>query len=65
METGPGYYRPLTMERKEGINKFYEQAALSMYSGYSKRMAHFSEKGDQQQKRIASLFSEAQRNQSK
>jgi hypothetical protein len=65
METGPGYYRPLTMERKEGINKFYEQAALSMYSGYSKRMAHFSEKGDQQQKGIASLFSEAQRNQSK
>jgi hypothetical protein len=65
METGPGYYRPLTQDRKEGINKFYEQAALSMYTGYSKRMAVFTEKGDQQQKYIASLFSEAQKNQIK
>ena len=61
IETGPGYYRPLTPERKEGINKFYEQAALSMYTGYCKRMADFAEKGDQQQKYIASLFAEAQK----
>jgi hypothetical protein len=65
METGPGYFRPLTQERKEGINKFYEQAALSMYTGYCKRMADFAEKGDQQQKNIASLFAEAQKNQIK
>ena len=65
LETGPGYYRPLTQERKEGINKFYEQAALSMYTGFSKRMADFAGKGDQQQKRIASLFSEAQKYQNK
>ena len=59
MDPGPGYYRPLTEERKMGINRFYAQAALSMYKGYSMRMANFAEKGGPQQKRIAELFSRA------
>ena len=33
MDPGPGYYRPITQERKDGINKFYEQTALFMYNG--------------------------------
>jgi hypothetical protein len=61
METGPGYYRPITAERKEGINKFYEQTALSMYTGFAKRMAAYAEKGGEQQKRIANLFFESQK----
>lgn len=61
MDPGPGYYRPITPERKEGINKFYEQTALSMYTGFAKRMAVYAEKGGEQQKRIASLFFEAQK----
>jgi hypothetical protein len=61
MEPGPGYYRPITPERKEGINKFYEQAALSLYNGFTNRMAGYDEKGDARQKRIATLFFEAQK----
>jgi len=61
MDPGPGYYRPITVERKEGINKFYEQTALSMYTGFAKRMATYAEKGGEQQKRIANLFFEAQK----
>ncbi|HEX7410906.1 MAG TPA: hypothetical protein VF298_02075 [Bacteroidales bacterium] len=59
MDPGPGYYRPITPERKDGINKFYEQAALSMYNGFAKRMAGYAEKGDTNQKRIAALFTDA------
>ncbi|MEI8115635.1 MAG: hypothetical protein WCI54_18530, partial [Bacteroidia bacterium] len=61
MDPGPGYYRPITPERKDGINKFYEQTALSMYSGFAKRMTVYAEKGDEQQKQIANLFFEAQK----
>ena len=61
MDTGPGYFRPITSERKDGINKFYEQAALSMYNGFAKRMEKYAKEGDEQQKRIASLFLEAQK----
>jgi hypothetical protein len=61
LDAGPGYYRPITAERKDGINKFYEQAALSMYNGFAKRMAGYAEKGDANQKRIAALFADAQK----
>ncbi|MBK7709793.1 MAG: hypothetical protein IPJ37_01615 [Bacteroidales bacterium] len=60
MDPGPGYYRPITSERREGINKFYEQAALSMYTGLVNRMAKYSEKGNTEQKHIAELFAKAQ-----
>jgi hypothetical protein len=62
MEPGPGYYRPITNERKDGINKFYEQVALSMYNGFANRMTGFAEKGDTQQKHLADLFRKAQNN---
>ncbi len=61
MDPGPGYYRPITPERREGINKFYEQTALSMYNGFTKRMDNYAEKGNMQQKRLAAMFSEAQK----
>jgi len=58
METGPGYYRPITPERKEGINKFYEQTALSMYVGFAKRMENYASGGDARQQKIAAIFNE-------
>lgn len=58
LDPGPGYYRPITPERREGIIKFYEQTALTMYEGFTKRMARYAEKGDVQQKHMASLFFE-------
>ena len=61
MDPGPGYFRPITVERKAGINQFYEKTALSMYNGFSKRMAGYAEKGTVQQKRVAALFSDAQK----
>ena len=61
LDPGPGYYRIITPERRIGIDKFYAQAALMMYNGFMKRMAGYAEKGDMQQKHIATLFSEAQK----
>jgi hypothetical protein len=61
LDTGLGYYRPITPERREGINKFYEQTALSMYTGFAKRMAAYAEKGDENQKHLAALFLEARK----
>jgi hypothetical protein len=59
MDPGPGYFRLITPERREGIKKFYEQAALAMYNGLVTRMAKYAETGDIRQKHIADLFSEA------
>jgi hypothetical protein len=61
MDPGPGYYRAISPERRKGINKFYERAALSMYQGFVKRMERYGVKGDTRQRRIASLFSDAQK----
>jgi len=61
LDAGPGYYRPITPERKEGINQFYERTALAMYTGFVKRMEGYAGKGDARQKRIAALFSAAQK----
>ena len=56
MDPGPGFYRPITSERRTGINQFYEQAALTMYDGFVIRMTVYAEKGDSQQKKVAALF---------
>jgi len=61
LDPGQGYYRPVTPERREGINKFYERAALSIYEGFVKRMENYAEKGDMRQKHKAELFSDAQK----
>ncbi len=59
MDPGPGYFRPITPERKEGINKFYEQTALSLFNGFSKRMTGYAQSIDNRQKRMADLFTQA------
>ena len=61
IDPGPGYYRPITDERRNGINNFYQQTALSMYNGLAKRMENYAMKGDIHQKHMAELFSSAQK----
>ena len=61
MDPGPGYFRPITPQRREGLNKFFERTSLGMYEGFTKRMALYAEKGDARQKRVAALFAEAQK----
>lgn len=58
-DPGPGYYRPITPERKQGINKFYEHATLTMYKGFEKRMEKYAVEGNQHQKQMADLFFQA------
>ena len=62
LDPGPGYYRPITIERKEGINQFYEKTALAMYSGFVKKMAEYGDKGNAHQKKVAELFAKALKN---
>jgi hypothetical protein len=61
IDPGQGYYRPLTLERKEGFDKYYEQTALSLFKGFANRMDRFLKEGDTRQKRLANLFTEAQK----
>ncbi len=61
IDPGKGYYRTITSERKEGINKFYEQAALAMYNGFANLMAECEVNGNIWQKRVATIFNEAQK----
>ncbi len=55
---GKGYFRPITEERKNDIIKFYELAATTMFKGFVNKMNLYSKSGDNQQKKIANLFSE-------
>jgi hypothetical protein len=55
----PGFFRPITPQRRAGILKFYENAALGMYSGLARRMTVHAQSPDAGKKRIASLFQKA------
>jgi hypothetical protein len=61
--TGPGYYRAITPERKEGIQRFYEKTALTMYSGFEKRMAQYANSSEPARKKLADLFVDCQKKQ--
>jgi hypothetical protein len=65
MDPGPGYYRTITGERKEGIINMYQRTALALYAGFANRMQHYAVAGDTRQQRMASLFSNAQEEQGK
>ncbi len=56
MDPGKGYYRTITSGRKEGINNFYGQAALTMFNGFAKRMENYATNGNADQKDIAASF---------
>ena len=61
IDPGKGYFRAITPERKEGINSFYEQAALAMYNGFANIMADCEVSGNIWQKQITTIFNEAQK----
>jgi hypothetical protein len=56
LDPGPGYYRAITAERRRSIVRFYEQAALTMYKGFVKRMERYAASGDARQKKISALL---------
>ncbi len=56
LDPGPGYYRPITPERRANINTFYASTALTMYKGVLMRMERQAVHGTEQEKRIASLL---------
>lgn len=61
LDPGPGYYRAITPERRHSIVRFYEQAALTMYKGFVKRMDRYAASGGSRERRIAALFEKARR----
>ncbi len=56
VETGEGYFRALTPERIQAINRFYEQAALAMYGGFVNQMERYRIEGNADQKALGELF---------
>jgi hypothetical protein len=58
IDSGAGYYRPITASRKEGILKFYEKTALSMYAGFEHRMLVYAQSPDDHEKHLAETFNQ-------
>jgi hypothetical protein len=55
-----GFFRPMTVDRRNSIVKFYESTALNMYAGLAKRMAVYAESVELGKRRMAMLFQQAQ-----
>ena len=56
-----GFFRPMTTKKRASIIKFYENAALSMYNGFAKRMSGYAQSLDVDKRRLAGLFQQAAR----
>jgi hypothetical protein len=56
MDPGPGYFRAVTPERRKSIEKFYAQAALTMYQGFVNRVERYASQGDARERRIAAIW---------
>jgi hypothetical protein len=61
LDPGSGYFRPITSHRKDGINDFYKQAALSMFNGFEKRMEKYEHSDNKKEKEIALLYRQAKK----
>ena len=62
LDPGPGYFRAITPERRQGILKFHENAAITMYSGLVNKMQRYSKSENPVEKRIAALYQDAVKN---
>jgi hypothetical protein len=60
LDPGPGYFRAITPERKQGIKRFFGQAALTMYKGFEKRMEKYAAGTDTKQQQIAAIYNKIQ-----
>ena len=54
-DPGPGHFRAITPQRRQSIEKFYEQAALTMSKGFFNRMKRYAAGGDARDRRVAGL----------
>ena len=59
-DPGPGYFRPVTVERRATMQKFYENAAAGMYDGLARRMSVDPGPADVRLRHLQSLFKQAQ-----
>jgi len=59
-EPGPGYFRFMTPEKRAAIVKFYEDSALRMYQGLTRRMADYAKNSAARERRLGALFQTAQ-----
>ena len=55
----PGFFRPMTAAKRTSILKFYENAALNMFNGLTRRMDAYAQSSDAAKKRAADLFRQA------
>lgn len=56
LDPGHGYFRPITAEREQSIQKFYDQAALSMFQGFENQMKEYAKSNSNQKKEIATMY---------
>jgi hypothetical protein len=56
-----GYFRPMTVQKRDLIVNFYENAAANMVNGFAKRMAAYAKSSDPRKKRLAELFQLSQK----
>jgi hypothetical protein len=61
VDPGPGYFRAVTAERRKSIERFYEQAALTMSKGFYNRMARYAAQGDARARRIAAIWASVEK----
>jgi hypothetical protein len=56
LDPGPGYYRPISPERRASINRFYASAALALYKGLVNRIEKQAAAAPEREKRVAALL---------
>jgi len=61
LEPGPGFFRPLTPERKQAIIKFHAMTAMNMYRGLEKRLARYASSDNAREQRLVKLFTKVQK----
>jgi hypothetical protein len=59
LDPGPGYFRPITGTRKEGVISFYEKSALSLYHGLVARLEKYATSDVPREQRIAGIYKQA------
>lgn len=55
-----GCFRPMTVEKRDLIIAFYENAAANMYNGFAKRMAVYAKSSDADKQHLSELFQQSQ-----
>ncbi|MEI6915498.1 MAG: hypothetical protein WCL39_10230, partial [Armatimonadota bacterium] len=59
IDLGPGYFRPVTPQRRSGVAKFHQSTASAMYAGFAATMKKYGASQTPREQRIAELFKQA------